>query len=60
LLGGEIAAAEKRINYLARLGNVDMKVWGDEGWRAIEQYGVKYMGLKKGYINALKSFVMSP
>lgn len=44
MLGGEIAAAEKRINYLARLGNVDMKVWGDEGWRAIEQYGVKYMG----------------
>ena len=44
MLGGEVSAAEKRVNYLARLGNFDMKVWGDEGWRVIEQYGVKYMG----------------
>ena len=49
MLGGEVAAAEKRVNYLAKLGNFDMKVWGDEGWRAIEQYGVKYMG-SAGYI----------
>ncbi len=44
MLVGEIAAAEKRINYLAGLNTFDVKVWGDEGWRVIEQYGIKYMG----------------
>jgi len=44
MLVGEIAAAEKRINYLAGLNDFDVKVWGDEGWRMAEQYGVKYMG----------------
>lgn len=41
---GEIAAAEKRVNYIANLGGLDVKVWGDEGWRSTEQFGVKYMG----------------
>ena len=44
MLIGEIAAAEKRVNYIANLGGLGVKVWGDEGWRSAEQYGVKYMG----------------
>ncbi|MBW2559476.1 MAG: glycosyltransferase [Deltaproteobacteria bacterium] len=44
MLVGEIAAAEKRINYLAGLHAFDVRVWGDKGWRMAEQYGVKYMG----------------
>ena len=44
ILVGEIAAAEKRVNYIAKLGGLDVKVWGDEGWRNAEQYGAKYMG----------------
>jgi len=44
MLVGEIAAAEKRINYITQLASLDVKIWGDEGWRIIEQYGVKYMG----------------
>ena len=44
ILVGEIAAAEKRVNYIANLGGLDVKVWGDEGWLSTEQYGVKYMG----------------
>ena len=44
ILVGEIAAAEKRSNYIANLGNLGVKVWGDDGWRSTEQYGVKYMG----------------
>ncbi|HUT43969.1 MAG TPA: glycosyltransferase, partial [Desulfobacterales bacterium] len=41
---GEIAAAEKRTNYIANLGSLGVKVWGDDGWMNTEQYGVKYMG----------------
>ena len=44
ILVGEIAAAEKRANYIANLGNLGVKVWGDDGWLSAEQYGVKYMG----------------
>ncbi len=44
MLIGEIAAAEKRINYLANLNQFSVEVWGDEGWRVLEQYGIKYMG----------------
>jgi spore maturation protein CgeB len=44
ILVGEIAAAEKRINYISNLGGLGVKVWGDDGWRAAERYGVKYMG----------------
>jgi len=29
----EIAAAEKRLAYVARLGRFRARVWGDEGWR---------------------------
>ena len=34
---GEIAAAEKRLAYVSRLVRFDVRVWGDEGWRAIAQ-----------------------
>ena len=44
ILVGEIAAAEKRINYIANLGSLGVKIWGDDGWRSAERYGVKYMG----------------
>jgi len=44
MLVGEIAAAEKRVNYLAGLHAFDVRVWGDEGWRTAERYGVRYMG----------------
>ena len=44
ILVGEIAAAEKRSNYIANLGSLGVKVWGDDGWISTEQYGVKYMG----------------
>lgn len=44
MLVAEIAAAEKRINYIAALARFGVKVWGDEGWRMTERFGVKYMG----------------
>lgn len=44
LLVGEIAAAEKRLTYAANLGRYGLRVWGDEGWRAIEPHGVRFMG----------------
>ena len=44
ILVGEIAAAEKRANYIANLGSLGVKVWGDDGWLGTEQYGVKYIG----------------
>ena len=44
LLAGEIAASEKRLGYLANLGKLGLRVWGDAGWRIIEGHGVQYMG----------------
>ncbi len=44
ILVGEIAAAEKRADYIANLGSLGIKIWGDDGWMSTEQYGVKYMG----------------
>lgn len=44
MLVGEIAAAEKRVNYLAGLHAFDVQVWGDDGWRIAERYGVRYRG----------------
>jgi spore maturation protein CgeB len=37
---GEIAAAEKRLAYVARLGRFGVRVWGDEGWRALNPAGL--------------------
>jgi hypothetical protein len=36
---GEIAAAEKRLAYVSRLVRFDVRVWGDDGWRAIAPKG---------------------
>lgn len=44
MLVAEIAAAEKRINYIANLSRLGVKVWGDEGWRITERFGVRVMG----------------
>ncbi len=37
---GEIAAAEKRLAYVGRLGRFGVCVWGDEGWRAAQAAGL--------------------
>jgi len=37
---GEIAAAEKRLGYVGRLGRFGVCVWGDEGWRAAQSAGL--------------------
>lgn len=44
LLVGEIAAAEKRMQIVARLGRLGVQVWGDEGWKRLEPFGVRYRG----------------
>lgn len=44
MLVAEIAAAEKRLTYVANLGRFGVQVWGDGGWRAVEQHGAVYMG----------------
>jgi spore maturation protein CgeB len=44
MLVAEIAAAEKRINYISNLARLGVKVWGDEGWKVTERFGVKLMG----------------
>ena len=41
---GEMAAADKRITYVANLGQVAIHVWGDEGWMHAEEYGVVVRG----------------
>ena len=40
----QIAAAERRLLYIASLGKYGMHVWGDEGWLPVEQYGSNHMG----------------
>jgi spore maturation protein CgeB len=40
----EIAAMEKRLSIMANLGSFRPAVWGDAGWKSIEQYGVRYKG----------------
>lgn len=44
ILAGEIAAAEKRLSWIANLGRFGLEVWGDEGWRLLEEHGVTYRG----------------
>lgn len=41
---GELAAADKRITYVANLGQVGAEVWGDDGWTHVEQYGTAWRG----------------
>ncbi|MEW6072704.1 MAG: glycosyltransferase [Planctomycetota bacterium] len=44
LLAAEVAAAEKRLAYLANLGALGVRVWGDPGWELVTRHGVRYMG----------------
>lgn len=43
-LVAEMAAADKRIVYVSNLGQVSIKVWGDDGWRHTADHGAVYMG----------------
>ncbi len=43
-LVAEMAAAERRLNVVARLGSLGVHVWGDPGWRVTEAHGARYMG----------------
>ncbi len=43
-LVAEMVAADKRLTYVAQTGQVGGTVWGDEGWRFVEQYGVTWKG----------------
>ncbi len=40
----EMAAAEKRMSYLAALGRFGVRVWGDGYWRRLTASGARYMG----------------
>jgi len=44
LLAAEIAAAEKRLNYVSELADHGMVAWGDDGWAQVEPLGVDYRG----------------
>lgn len=44
MLAGEIAAAEHRLTVLANLGRFGAQVWGDDGWKPVERYGVRHRG----------------
>jgi hypothetical protein len=44
LLAAEMAAADRRIFIVANLAQVGIHVWGDEGWRAVEEHGANYRG----------------
>jgi spore maturation protein CgeB len=43
-LAGEIAAAEKRLAYVSRLGRFGVRTWGDEGWLAAQPAGAVHAG----------------
>jgi spore maturation protein CgeB len=40
----EVAAAEKRLDYLGALGALGVTVWGDPGWESLAERGVRYRG----------------
>jgi spore maturation protein CgeB len=40
----EMVGADKRIAWVANLGQVGATVWGDEGWEFVQQYGVRWKG----------------
>jgi len=40
----EMAARDKRVDMMARLASFDAHVWGDPGWKAVEDSGVSYRG----------------
>lgn len=39
-----IASSERRIHYIAMIEEEGVHVWGDGGWKSIEQYGATYRG----------------
>jgi hypothetical protein len=41
---GEMAASEKRLTCIARLGHLGIQAWGDVGWKHIEKHGVVHRG----------------
>lgn len=43
-LVAEMAGADKRLTYVAQVGQIEGTVWGDEGWTFVEQFGVQYRG----------------
>jgi spore maturation protein CgeB len=40
----EMAARDKRLEMMARLASFDPHVWGDPGWKSLEDRGVSYRG----------------
>ncbi len=40
----QVAAAERRLAYVAGLGPLGMHVWGDQEWQRTEEHGARYMG----------------
>jgi hypothetical protein len=40
----EVAAAEKRLSWVAGLGAEGVHVWGDKHWGVVEQHGARYRG----------------
>ncbi|MDQ7062695.1 MAG: glycosyltransferase [candidate division KSB1 bacterium] len=44
MLISEIAASEKRLNYLRIVARFGLKLWGDRGWKVLESCGARYMG----------------
>ncbi len=43
-LVSEIVAADKRLVYVANLGQLGIRVWGDKHWQGTQAHGAKYMG----------------
>ena len=44
MLIAEIAAAEKRLTYVANLASFGVVVWGDAGWKQAARFGARYSG----------------
>ena len=44
VLVSEIVAADKRMVYLANLGQLGVHMWGDEAWQDLEEHGGLYRG----------------
>ncbi len=57
LLLGELAAGERRLAWIGRLGPCGAHVWGDAGWRELESVDVRYRGpaAHRGDLNAIYS-----
>lgn len=56
ILLSEIAASQKRLSYVGTMGLLNIKVWGDDGWKALEPAGVKWMGLAGHYAEINKIY----